>query len=181
MVDETCRWLLAGVLLTAATAKVRDIPSFVAAARTMLGSSSRLVGPAAFVVVAVEAVLGVGLLSGVFLAAGATVAAVLFAGFAGFAGVVVATLRAGRQAPCACFGTGSGKPITADQAVLDLALVLASIVVLATDGRDDTAMTHPGPILFAVFVASSWALLVRYRRVLIAHHLLDGRLTELAR
>lgn len=114
---------LAGVFVTSAATKVTDLPATARGFRA-LGL------PAAYslarATVAGEVVVAV-LLVAVPRAGGVAAAAVV----AVFSAVVAEALRRGVDAPCACFGSRSRRPVSRWQLARNAVLALAALAVVA--------------------------------------------------
>lgn len=118
------RLLLAGVLVSAAVAKLVDLEAFARANRS-LGVAERFV-PAVRIGVPV---LEVGLAIGVLVtptARPAAIASVLL--FAAFTALLAWNLSKGRAPACNCFGSASGEPISWRTIVRNLALGAVAVV-----------------------------------------------------
>ena len=154
IVAGTAAALVGLVLLAAAVAKARDGARFRSALAALL--PARAVGPAHWGVVALEAALGLLLLSGAVPAlAGALAAATLLV----FSGALV-VLAARGEPDCGCFGAApQGAPRRG--LVRNGALVAAALaVVVAGDGlawRDDPAGAA-GQVALALAAVLLWRL-----------------------
>jgi hypothetical protein len=147
-VELTLRIILAGVLLWAAAAKVRD-PRALAAAVAAHGVPPALRRPAAVALVTVEAALAALLLVPATARAAAIGAAVLGVAFA--ASLVRLRLGGARRVACGCFGGARDRPVGL---LVARALALAGLGALVASGAAD----RPWPSL-EVLVGTALAVL----------------------
>jgi uncharacterized membrane protein YphA (DoxX/SURF4 family) len=128
LVAPLLRLLIAFVLLVTGTAKLLDLPGFVAVVATYQVLPEPLLAPAAWLVAAGELGLAAWLLSGRLLAAAAAVSALLHAGYMGWAALA---LSRGLVIPnCGCFGVFWGRPLSILTLFEDAALVALSLLLL---------------------------------------------------
>ncbi|TYP86933.1 MauE/DoxX family redox-associated membrane protein [Blastococcus xanthinilyticus] len=124
------RFLLGGVLLVAGALKLPDPAAAERAVRAYRLLPEGLVSPVAFGLPAVEIVVGLALLAGVFVRTAAIATAVLLTVF--LAGVVSAWAR-GLQIDCGCFGGGgevaAGETRYLTEVLRDGALLLVALLL----------------------------------------------------
>jgi uncharacterized membrane protein YphA (DoxX/SURF4 family) len=165
------RWLLALVLLTAASFKLfgQQQDQRIEAIRRYGIVPDGAVPLAAWGLPLSEATLGVGLAAGVLMSITAVLCGLLLAGFAG---VMAWHLASGRQFDCGC-GTRHQRDISWILVAGDAALALMALVVAVGPGGElavypgwALATTRSGPVaqtlampLLAVLVIASWPLL----------------------
>jgi hypothetical protein len=140
------------LLLAAAAAKARDLPAF-REGLSGYGIRGRLAGPVAFLVPAVEAVLGVLLVTGRFVVAAAAASAALFGVFSG---VQLRTFRRGSRVPCHCFGETPLETVSWATVARSVLLVLLSVLVLLAPRHglpDASSVAALAPIALAGAVA----------------------------
>lgn len=149
------RLLVAGVLMTAAVAKLVDLDAFATANRN-LGVPDRLVRVMRVAVPAIELVLAVGLLvtPTARVAAGLTVLL-----FAAFTALLVWNLARGRRPACNCFGNTGDEPISWWTVVRNVLLgLLAALAATGPSGIPawiDDSIDPAGRSAFgAVFVGA---------------------------
>lgn len=157
-----CAVALLVVFGVSAVTKLRNpsaYAAFVRSTRQLLPPGSRLIAPAARLVVGAE-VAAVVLLA-VLPAAGLAVAAALLTAFSV---AILAAVRRGASAPCRCFGASS-RPLGRSQAARNATLALLALIgavgamtqaVRWTPGL--VAGLHPGGVAVAVLAAAMVAL-----------------------
>lgn len=173
--------LLGVVFLVAAVGKLRNPARFEAALREYELVPSVLIGATAGGLVALEAFVGISLLSGWALPVGLPMAGGLLLGFALAVGI---NLRRGRDVQCGCFGSAAERismRTLARLGMLILAVVILTVVRLVADPVPLTmgsVITDGIPALnrlmftaaFATFLAllATWALHLPEMQVLIS-------------
>jgi peroxiredoxin len=161
--DLLVRWTIAGVLLAAASTKLFDLPTFTTTLLKLHWIPGPLAGLAALVVVAAEIAVGLSLLTGCFLAAGAAGGAALGIAFTALTSRLIAS---GVASSCPCFGVLLKLPPALTLA-LDLALTGGSLYLLArargTGGRpwrEELRKWRASPIAVRAAAAAVYALVM---------------------
>lgn len=103
---QVARWLLATVFAVALAHKLKSLPAFAAIVRDYELLPRGVVLPAVGVVVALEAVVVTGLVSGIGVPWAATLAAALLATYG--AAMAINLARGRRDIDCGCFGPAGG-------------------------------------------------------------------------
>jgi uncharacterized membrane protein YphA (DoxX/SURF4 family) len=162
VLDSIARIVVAVVLLWAALAKIRqrrDVPDWLAA----FGMPRRLAAPAAWGLIAAEAVVGAILLAGVPLAPYAA----LGLGAVFTAALAYARARGLERLRCGCFGAGEGRTtllVLRAAAFTGLAAVAAWGGGIGLPGRD-TLVLAALAVLAAAVVVLALLVLALYRQV----------------
>lgn len=119
------RWLLqlfiGGILFASAAGKLLDLPGFVEVLKTYRAFPDETLWPIAIAVTGVELLLGVWLLSGWRLHAGAIAALALNAGYTLW--MTISLWRGLELANCGCFGVFYAQPLRWYSPLEDLVLV----------------------------------------------------------
>jgi uncharacterized membrane protein YphA (DoxX/SURF4 family) len=121
-IAEIARIAVGVVLIAAGVLKLVEGPGWLKQAADM-----GVARPLALVVSYVELVIGALLVVGLFMPWTAVAALGLLAAFTY---VIVKRLRDGSRPPCACFGSGSKRPLGAYHVARNLALVLVAVVAV---------------------------------------------------
>ena len=127
-----CRFILAGLFLFAAGAKLWTVTAFVTKVASLLSSASinyeRWQWPATIGVIAIEIIVAILLLIPRTVRLGAILAAMMLIGFSGFALYYVYVLH-GEALECGCFGGIIASQLGVKTALRNLGLLIPAVVV----------------------------------------------------
>ncbi len=137
-VVHSLQFLLGGVFLVAATAKVREPSRFISTLRKYELVPYALCGPVAAMVMAAESFVAISLLWGWAVEIGVSIAGSLLAVFAVAVGI---NLRRGRVVPCGCFGSVSEQISSRTLARIGLLiLAVAGLIAMLTATRTSSGL-----------------------------------------
>lgn len=123
------RIFIGGILVASALGKSLDVLGFIEVLKTYRAFPDTVLGPLAYGVILVEAVVGLWVLAGLRLTESALAAGVVNAGYAMW--MTVSLMRGLELANCGCFGVFFPQPLRWYSPLEDLVLVSASAVLWA--------------------------------------------------
>jgi hypothetical protein len=162
---------LTAVLLVAGLGKGRSVEAFAGAIRQLDLVATAAERPVAYLLVAVEIVLGAALLLGVAVVGASLATCALFLAFSL---VTTRVVLSRREVPCGCFGAKDRSPVT--WRTPGRSLILAGLAgMLAILAQAAGGAPLPAAIPTTIVVLLGWAITIALRRVVAAQAMTSAR------